>query len=720
MASGTINFTQSNSSGSYIDGKIEWSSSDTGGLLNTSILNIALYVRKGNTDMTLTIPTDGTWKYSLTVDGVSVAGTGEKEASVLEDWVLLYRRQGTNGIHVSHNPNGKKSIDIVCSITAPSGTSFAGHTITTRATVKLDTIDRATKINSLKGSTAYLDGAITALYTPEGSDLFNRRLVYVNAANKLTLIRSTDLGSKPATQQTSGINFSDSELSKIYKLITTTTKVKIRVAFQTYTTGYNTQVGEDQFLEITLTIPAKIAPAASLTITQKNTNAWIAGKKLYVAGLSGVTVGLNYQGADWTTIESRNIIYNGTTYDATALNITALKNAGNIEFTGKVIDSRGRSATATESITVLPYSPPAVTSMSLERGTYDTKWTADDDGEDLRVVFKTTISLSDKGNAYAVAFEIDGTAITPASGATTGLTSGTSCVVYFRGVDSDVSHKLQLTATDSVGKAGAATITVPTAHVTIEFKANGKGIAFGKTSEKDAFECAFPAHFGDAVYITDKITCPNHYALRNFNINCNWADGKAHDMLVRNNDGLTVGLGWTGDAEDGTEHETVLDVRPKKTNFRGTVTAPRGRFTATNDLAGENQNDVALRLGEETGQHIDIDSNEIQAKETPTTPGPLYLNLDGGDVFANAFRIPQIQRGSVRITPSAANTPTSMAITFEKEFSGTPTVIVSPYTAVPGTVVTGVGVNGASKTGCTIWVTRTNTTETVVHWIAIY
>jgi hypothetical protein len=229
-----------------------------------------------------------------------------------------------------------------------------------------------------------------------------------------------------------------------------------------------------------------------------------------------------------------------------------------------------------------------------------------------------------------------------------------------------------------------------------------------------------PAHFGDAVHIMDKITCPNVYSLRNFNINCNWADNAGHDLLVRVNDGLTTGLGWSGSGDDGSDYETVLDVRPKKANFRGTVTAPRGRFTATNDLAGENQNAVALRIGDETGQHIDIDSNEIQAKETPTTPGPLYLNLDGGDVFANAFRIPQIQRGSVRITPTAANTPTSMAITFEKEFSGTPTVIVSPYTAVPGTVVTGVAVNGASKTGCTIWVTRTNTTETVVHWIAIY
>ena len=35
----------------------------------------------------------------------------------------------------------------------------------------------------------------------------------------------------------------------------------------------------------------------------------------------------------------------------------------------------------------------------------------------------------------------------------------------------------------------------------MEFKSNGKGIAFGKTSEKDAFECYMPAEFNKTVAI---------------------------------------------------------------------------------------------------------------------------------------------------------------------------------------------------------------------------
>lgn len=716
MASGTIKLNRSMSSGSYIEGKVEWSAVSNPAT-NSSLLKARFYVRKGNTNLILTIPTEGTWGCSYNIPGIAVGVSASRVASVLEDWVFLFEFDRT----IEHDADGSKSIVFNGYVDGPTGTSLEGHYSWGSSTIEFDSIPRPATIDSLKCSTSYLDGTITALYTPQYSGFYNQRQVYVNKNGALTSIRSTNLGTKGTTQQTSTINFSDDELQTIYSTVADATKATIRVSFKTFQdSGYKNQIGTAQYREITLSIPASVVPTVGLTITQKNSNAWIASKKLYVAGLSGVNAALYASPATGADIKSRSIICDGTTYDAASLNVTTLQKAGKIEFTAKVVDSRGRSATATKSIDVLPYSPPSVTSMTIERGTYDTEWTENENGEDLRVTFKTTLSLKDNGNTYGAVFEINGTAKTPDSGTTAGLASGASRTVYFRGIDGNVSHKLRLTATDSVGISGAATITVPTAHVTIEFRADGKGIAFGKTSEKAAFECAWPAHFGDAVYIADKITCPNDYSLRNFNINCNWADGKAHDMLVRDSDGLTVGIGWTGNAEDGTEHETVLDVRPKKANFRGTVTAPRGRFTATNDAAGAEQKDVALRVGDDAGQHIDMDTNEIQAKEGTNTPGPLYLNLDGGDVYATGFRIPEIQRGSARITPSAANVPTSLDITFDKEFSGTPTVIVAPYTAAPGTTVLGVGVNGADSKGCTLWVTRKNTTETVVNWIAVY
>ena len=74
--------------------------------------------------------------------------------------------------------------------------------------------------------------------------------------------------------------------------------------------------------------------------------------------------------------------------------------------------------------------------------------------------------------------------------------------------------------------------------------------------------------------------------------------------------------------------------------------------------------------------------------------------------------------GNASITPTA-NTPTAKSITFPKSFSHTPAVICSPCSAVPGTKVLGVGASSITTTGCSLYVTRTNTTATSVLWLAI-
>jgi hypothetical protein len=74
--------------------------------------------------------------------------------------------------------------------------------------------------------------------------------------------------------------------------------------------------------------------------------------------------------------------------------------------------------------------------------------------------------------------------------------------------------------------------------------------------------------------------------------------------------------------------------------------------------------------------------------------------------------------GSVSITPSAANTPTSQAVVFPSALTGSTFYgVACAATTVPGTQVTGIGITSESSTGCTIYVTRTNTTATIVRYI---
>lgn len=76
-------------------------------------------------------------------------------------------------------------------------------------------------------------------------------------------------------------------------------------------------------------------------------------------------------------------------------------------------------------------------------------------------------------------------------------------------------------------------------------------------------------------------------------------------------------------------------------------------------------------------------------------------------------------QGRVQITPSAANTPTGVSVTFPVgRFTVAPRLQVTAATAVPGTVVTGVGYSGTTSAGTTVYVTRTDTTTTPVDWSA--
>lgn len=84
-------------------------------------------------------------------------------------------------------------------------------------------------------------------------------------------------------------------------------------------------------------------------------------------------------------------------------------------------------------------------------------------------------------------------------------------------------------------------------------------------------------------------------------------------------------------------------------------------------------------------------------------------------------RLPKaMQSGVISVTPSAANTPTFADINFTPgQFTAAPKVVASPVTTVPGTSVLGVGTDSITASGARICVTRSNTTATIVHWIAI-
>lgn len=82
-------------------------------------------------------------------------------------------------------------------------------------------------------------------------------------------------------------------------------------------------------------------------------------------------------------------------------------------------------------------------------------------------------------------------------------------------------------------------------------------------------------------------------------------------------------------------------------------------LSKTTDLSGTANNNPALIVGgTATTAHMEFDANEIHAKGSGTTTAELYLNNDGGKVYANGQKI--VLDNDARLTN--ARTPTAHAV----------------------------------------------------------
>lgn len=170
----------------------------------------------------------------------------------------------------------------------------------------------------------------------------------------------------------------------------------------TCTTYNGSTVIGTKTISFTASVPASVVPSiGACTVSPVNSNTWINGKGIYVAGYTEVKVVTTAAGAYGSTIKSIAITGIGTGSGTTWTSGTL--SAGTKTITIKVTDSRGRTASTTRSITVQPYASPAISSLTYQRGTYSGGvWTANDNGEDIKVTFTLGLSLAAYSNVGSI------------------------------------------------------------------------------------------------------------------------------------------------------------------------------------------------------------------------------------------------------------------------------------------------------------------------------
>jgi hypothetical protein len=454
---------------------------------NTSTVNVK--VQLVSTGSSYTINSSATKNGSVSINGNTYSFTFNASLSGNQTKTINERT-----VTIAHASNGTKSCSFGFSVgiaVTLSGTYYG--TISKSGTGTFNTIPRASSFDSVSASSSYLNSTITYKYTPKSSSFYNRLKITVGGS----ALKTINLGTDSASQQTGTLTLSASELATVYNKYPKAVSAILTFVLETYSNSeYTTKVGSSGEKTLKLTFPTSLVPTIS-SVTVSEAVAGIADKfKGYVQNKSKVKVVTSASGVNGSTISSIKVTVNGVTYTGSTITSGVLTKSGTVSISVKATDSRGRSVTSSKSITVKSYSPPQLNAFTGFRSLSD--GTENYEGKALSLKYEYVISVLDNLNdsSYKIEYRTKG-----ASSWTT-LYSGTGYNAYNTVVTNEIfsidhAYDLRMTVTDYFG-SDSKIIDVPTAFTLLDFRHTGKGIAIGKVSEKDGFEIGIPAYFSNA------------------------------------------------------------------------------------------------------------------------------------------------------------------------------------------------------------------------------
>lgn len=237
-------------------------------------------------------------------------------------------------------------------------------------------------------------------------------------------------------------------------------------------------------------LPASVKPTLNVTLT--NTNNTFGNYSQYI---SGVQVKPVASGIHSSTIKSIIISITGlpnrSAVSGTTYTFDPFITSGSKLVSVNVEDSRGRTASFSQSINVSAYAYPAA-AISVSRGQMiDGSFSKDDIGD----VAKVDVS----GNVYA----ISGNTLTPLlqyriAGATSWIDIDLNHDVSTRTInksvtfnaDSTKTYEVQLIITDKAGLSIRTNAVLSNGFVPLDFFKGGGGVSVGKTADRNGFDCA--------------------------------------------------------------------------------------------------------------------------------------------------------------------------------------------------------------------------------------
>jgi hypothetical protein len=221
----------------------------------------------------------------------------------------------------------------------------------------------------------------------------------------------------------------------------------------------------------------------------------------YVQGKSKLQIAINAVGNQGSSIKSYNTTIDGKTYTTANVTTSALSKSGTLTIKTTVTDSRGRTASTTWDVNVLPYVAPKITSLSAKRCNAD--GSSNSTGEYLKVTFSAEMTSLNNKNTAGYVLQYKKTTATSYTSKTLTDYAGDYVVSggsYIFSADS-TAYNIILTATDAFSEY-AKTTTGSSASMLMSWLKKGVGIAFGKIAElSNFFDVGYDAVFRKSIYM---------------------------------------------------------------------------------------------------------------------------------------------------------------------------------------------------------------------------
>lgn len=420
---------------------------------NKSTLALTLYIYCGTGD-----------SYNLDANSCYYTLQGSKVYNPYSYGARAWYKLGSKTITVAHNSVGKGSVTLTADWHSGFTSQYTPASLSVSGTVNLPDIPRA---SSVSASGLVLGSAGTLVVTRAVSTFTHTIKLKCGSAAQVTVATkssATSISYTPpldwAAQNTSGIS--------------------VNIAAEVTTYNGNTVVGTVTNT-LKASIPASVKPTLSVALSDtagyQSAYGWVQGKSVLKATYTA-------SGSYGSTIVSKSLTIGGKAASADGGN--TLQNAGTMAVVATVTDSRGRTASVTQNITVNAYSGPGIQDLTFSRGDYSGgAWTDNAMGDDIKLTFTLSIQLT--GNKATVE-------VTGASNLT-GQTSGAK-TVYLMDYGTDSTGVVQVKATDALGGTVTREVTIPTVAVPLNMNFDLQAICFGGVAEKEkTVEFKWPIHY---------------------------------------------------------------------------------------------------------------------------------------------------------------------------------------------------------------------------------